>query len=129
MATWTDVAAAAADLPETTQGMGYGTRAWRIRKKLLVWERPLRKTELKALGASAPIGDLIGLPTAHIEERGDLIACMPHVFFTTPHFARHAVVLARLEPLPVDVLQHLVRQAWLRSAPKRLVQQHRALHG
>lgn len=92
-----------------------------MRKKLLVWERPLRKADIAALGDDAPSGDILGLLTESLEEKQELIAAFPDVFFTTPHFDGHAAVLARLEPLPVDVLQHLVREAWRRRAPKRLV--------
>lgn len=121
MATWTDLATAVAALPETVPGTAYGHRAWRIRKKLLAWERPLRSADRAALGAAAPDGDIIGLPTADEAEVGELIAAFPTVFFTTPHFTGTRVVLARLAPLPVDLLQHLLTEAWRRHAPKRLV--------
>lgn len=40
MATWKDVARIVGQLPETTEA---SPRNWRVRKKLIVWERPLRK--------------------------------------------------------------------------------------
>jgi len=124
MATWTDVAAAADALPDTEAGTAYGHRAWRVRKKLLVWERPLRNKDLAELGDAAPAGDVLGLPTAGLAEKEELIAAFPDVFFTTSHFDGHAAVLARLDALPVDVLNQLVREAWRRRAPKRLVREH-----
>ncbi len=121
MATWSDVAEAAAALPETQEGTAYGYRAWRFRdKKLFAWERPLRRADLEALGDHAPTGDILGLPTADVFEKEELLAAFPDVFFTTPHFDGHPAVLARLDALPVDVLRQLVRQVWLRTAPKRL---------
>lgn len=121
MATWHDITEAVAALPETEQGTAYGLRAWRIRRKLLVWERPLRAADLNALAPLVPQGDIVGLPTQSVEEREDLIALFPDAFFTTPHFDNHTAVLARLDTLPVDVLTRLIRQAWMRSAPRRLL--------
>ena len=132
MATWQDVADVVAALPETHEGTAYGDRAWRIGTKLLVWERHLRKTELAALGPDAPTGDILALRTEDVAEKDALIAAAAHVFFTTPHFDGHAVVLARLPELPIDALTRLVEAAWLRLAPKRLVAAFadaRTLHG
>lgn len=120
MATWMDVTEAVAALPETSEGTAYGHRAWRFRKALIAWERPLRRADLEALGPDAPVGDILGLRTADVLEKEELIAAFPDVFFTTPHFDGHPAVLARLDALPVDVLGQLVRDAWRRAAPKRL---------
>jgi hypothetical protein len=57
VATWDDVARIVAELPETTEA---SPRDWRVRKKLMVWERPLRKADYEALGADAPDGDILG---------------------------------------------------------------------
>ena len=46
MATWKDVARVVAALPETTEAP---PRTWRVRKKLIVWERPLRKADWSAI--------------------------------------------------------------------------------
>ena len=121
MATWDDVAAVVAELPETELGTSYGERAWKVRKKTLVWERPLRRSDREALGPDAPTGDILGLRTESEDEKLALIAAYPEVFFTTPHFDGYAAVLAQLAPLPVDVLRHLVRAEWRRRAPKRVV--------
>jgi hypothetical protein len=86
-----------------------------------VWERPLRKADRDNLGPGAPTGDIVGLPTEDVDEANDLITAFPDVFFTTPHFDGYAAVLARLDALPIGLLRHLVRAAWLRSAPKALV--------
>ncbi len=121
MANWQDVEEAVALLPGTEPSTAYGQRAWRVRKKLLVWERPLRKADRDALGPGAPSGAIVGLPTEDADEANDLITAFPDVFFTTPHFDGYAAVLTRLDALPLGLLQHLVRAAWLRSAPKALV--------
>ena len=119
MATWQDVQDVVDRLPETERGTSYGNRAWKVRKKTLAWERPLRKADLDALGPDAPLGDILGLRTADLEEKDELLAALPGVF-TIPHFEGHTAVLARLETLPVDVLEHLVRAEYLRKAPKTL---------
>ena len=61
MASWRDVARIVAKLPETTEPT---PRNWRIRKKLIVWERPLRKADYDALGAQAPEGPILGARVA-----------------------------------------------------------------
>jgi hypothetical protein len=124
VASWEQVEAAVRAWPETEAGSAYGYRAWRMRKKLLVWERPLRRAEREALGARAPVGEIAALPTEDLAEKDELLASLPAVFFTTPHFDGYPAVLARLELLPVDVLEALVAQAWRRAAPRRLAEAH-----
>jgi len=124
MATFDDIDEVVAALPATERATAYGHRAWRVKKRMLVWERPLRKADLEALGPAAPEGDIIGIRTGEVSDKDELIAAFPEVFFTTPHFDGHPAVLARLEALPVDVLQDLVAAEWARSAPKRVVEAH-----
>jgi len=126
MATWSDIDEVVAALPATERATAYGHRAWRVKKRMLVWERPLRAADLEALGPDAPRGDIIGIRTGAVSDKEELIAALPEVFFTTPHFARHPAVLARLAELPVDVLRELVNEEWARSAPKRVVAAHLA---
>ena len=119
MATWDDVRAVAARLPETAE---VGERpSWRVRGKLLAWERPLRRADLEALGDDAPTGPILGLRTRDLADKDEILAARPDVFFTTPHFDGYPAVLARLGALPVEVLEHLMRAAWLDRAPKKLV--------
>ncbi|MGA8535293.1 MAG: hypothetical protein WB615_14385, partial [Candidatus Tumulicola sp.] len=63
-----------------------GTRSWRVNKKLFVWERPLRRSDLAALGDRAPSGPVLGVRTADLEMKDVLLASDPEVYFTTPHF-------------------------------------------
>ena len=62
MATWKDVSRLALALPEAEEGTTSGghNRAWTVRQKLFVWERPLRKSDLVALGDAAPDGNSDG---------------------------------------------------------------------
>ena len=118
MATWQDVARFLARLPETTEPM---PRDWRVRKKLMVWERPLRNADLAALGDEAPTGDVLGARVTDEGVKFALIGDSPHVYFTTPHFAGYPMVLVRLAAIGVPDLTELVTDAWLAQAPKTLV--------
>lgn len=51
MASWSDVRKFALELPGTNEELrSEGLRAWLVNKKFFVWERPLRKSDLAALG-------------------------------------------------------------------------------
>lgn len=53
-----------------------------------------------------------------------LLSDDPDVFFTTPHFDGYAIVLIRLEEIPVPELEEMIIEAWLDRAPKRLVTEY-----
>jgi hypothetical protein len=120
VATWKDVARIVAGLPETAEPT---PRAWRVRKKLIVWERPLRKADLEALGDAAPKGDIIGVRVADEGVKFALIADAPGVYFTTPHFDGYPAVLVRLAEIEVDELIELITDAWLAQAPKTMAKE------
>lgn len=120
MATWDDVRRIALALPETTEQTSRGTAAWRVKDKHFVWERPLRGTDLKALGAAAPTGPILGVRVEHLGAKEALLADDPAVFFTTPHFDGYPAVLVLLEAIAVDELEELIVEAWLCRAPKRV---------
>jgi hypothetical protein len=117
VASWKEVARIVADLPETTEPT---PRNWRVRKKLIVWERPLRKADIEALGADAPDGDILGARVADEGVKLALIADDPGVYFTTPHFDGYPMVLVRLAEIEVPELTELITDAWLAQAPKTL---------
>jgi hypothetical protein len=114
MATWADVSRVVATLPETAE---VKPRDWRVRKKLMMWERPLRQADLEALGA----GDTVGARVADEGVKFALIADQADVYFTTPHFDGYASVLVRLAEIGVPELTELVTDAWMVQAPKTLV--------
>jgi hypothetical protein len=123
VASWADVARIVADLPETAEPT---PRNWRVRKKLIVWERPLRKADLEALGADAPDGDILGARVSDEGVKFALVADDPRVYFTTPHFDGYPAVLVRLAEIGVPELTELVTDAWLAQAPKTLVKKYSA---
>ena len=117
MASWQDVARVVAGLPETAEP---SPRNWRVRKKLIVWERPLRKADYEALGDDAPDGDILGARVADEGVKFALIADDPAVYFTTPHFDGYPAILVRLAEIGVHELNELITEAWLAQAPKTL---------
>jgi hypothetical protein len=123
MATWSDVARVVAELPETAEP---SPRNWRVRKKLIVWERPLRKSDQAALGDCAPTGDILGARVADEGVKLALVSDEPEVYFTTPHFDGYAAVLVRLDKITVPALRELVTDAWMAQAPKTLVKRYLA---
>ena len=49
-----------------------------------MWERPLRRSDLDALGDAAPDGPILGARVEHLVAKEALLADDPSVFFTTP---------------------------------------------
>ncbi len=120
MATWDDVRRLALALPATSEGVSWGQRAWKVKDRLFVWERPLRRSDREALGDRAPEGPILGARVEHLVAKEALIADEPEIYFTTPHFDGVAAVLVRLEPIGVADLEELIAEAWLARAPARL---------
>jgi hypothetical protein len=120
VADWDDVRRSALALPETSEGESRGLRCWDVKRKGFLWERPLRKADLAALGSSAPGGEILGARVEHLVAKETLLATDPDVFFTTPHFDGYPAILARLERIAPEALDELAAEAWLAVAPKRL---------
>ncbi|GGM39609.1 hypothetical protein GCM10011608_25420 [Micromonospora sonchi] len=127
MASWEDVRRIALSLPETGERPSYdGLPAWKVRDKSFVWERPLRRGELDALGPAAPDGPILGVRVADLGVKEALLADDPGRYFTTPHFDGYPIVLVRLDRIDVDELTELIVEAWYARAPKRLAAAYRA---
>ncbi len=123
MATWEDVAGIVGELPLTEERAPHD---WRVGKKLIAWERPLRKSDreaLAALGIEPPEGDILGIRVADEGIKFALIADEPRVYFTTPHFDGYPAVLVNLAEIDELGLREVITEAWLTQAPKRLVEE------
>ena len=120
MAGWDDVARIALELPEASERMSRDLRQWRVKDKLFVWERPLRRADLEALGDRAPDGPILGARVEHLGAKEALLDDDAGVFFTTPHFDGHPSILVRLERISVEDLDEVIVEAWLARAPKTL---------
>jgi len=127
MASWDDVRRLALALPEMTEEGGDQPR-WRVRKKLVVWARPLREGDLVHLGPSAPSGPVLGVRTADLDTKAELTEAEGPVVFTTPHFDGYPSVLVRLDDADEGLLEELITDAWLVQAPRRLAATWRAEH-
>ncbi len=121
MATWDDVRRIALALPETTERSSRDTVEWTVKNKGFVWERPLRRRDLEALGDKAPDGPILAAWVPDLGAKEALLADDPQSYFTTPHFNGYPVILVRLELITIDDLTELITEAWLARAPKRLV--------
>jgi hypothetical protein len=126
MADWDDVRRLAMAMPEATERLSRDMRQWRIKDKLFVWERPLRRPDLEALGDAAPDGAILGARVEHLVAKEAVIAEAPDVFFTTPHFDGYPSVLARLDRIALPDLEELIVEAWLVRAPPRLAEAYLA---
>lgn len=113
-------------LPDTSEGFSWGSPRWTVHGKGFVWDRPLRNSDLEALGDAAPDGPVLGARTADEGVKTALIADNPDVYFTTPHFDGYPAILVRLNAIDVDELTELITEAWLLKAPKRLAKQYLA---
>src|SRR3954447_16127973 len=95
-------------LPEAGERTSRGNLQWRVKDKLFVWERPLRRPDLEALGADAPDGPILGARVEHLMAKEAVIASQPKLFFTTPHFDGYPAVLVRLERIGLGDLEEVV---------------------
>ena len=118
MATWTDVARILKALP----GIEQKQREWRVKGKLLAWERPLRASDLAALGDEAPKGAILAVHVP-LDVKEMLLQSAPATFFTTPHFNGYPAILLRLGKIKTRELRTLLEDSWRERAPKRLLRE------
>lgn len=128
-----DVREIASALPETTETVSghTGGASWRTNSGAFVWERGPRKADiaaLAALGRTWPDGLVVGLRTDGLETKEEMLAALPDVVFTTPHFDGYPALLVRLDVVERDLLAELIADAWLVKAPRRLAKQWLAEH-
>jgi hypothetical protein len=130
MATWEDVRRFAMALPETAEGSSRdGLLSWSVKEKMFAWERPLRKSDLAALGDGAPEGPILAARVPDLGARDALLAEPEAGYFTTPHFNGYPAILVRLPDISPGDLEELLVEAWLSRAPKRLAKEYLAAKG
>ncbi len=120
MAAWDDVRRIALGLPETSERLSRALCQWHVRERLFVWERPLRRADIEALGDHVPDGPILGARVEHAGAKEALLADDSGYFFTTPHFDGYAAILVRLDLIDVGDLAEVIIEAWLARAPRRL---------
>src|SRR3954465_826710 len=106
-------------MPEASEVQSRDMRQWRVEDKLFVWERPLRRSDLEALGSDAPDGPILGARVEHLVAKDALLANDEDVFFTTPHFDGYPAILVQLEKISAEDLREVIVEAWLPPGPKR----------
>jgi hypothetical protein len=126
MATWDDVRRIALGLPDTSEGRTFGNASWRVKDKMFIWERPLRKKDLEALGSSAPKGPILGVRVEHLGIKDVILESDPDACFTTPHFNGYPAVLVQLDHVALEALEEMIVEAWLAVAPKKLAKDYLA---
>ena len=124
MASWDDVRRIALALPETSERPSRGHAFWRVKDKGFVWERPLRQSDLKALGAAAPKRPDPRRTRGAPGGEGGSARRRPRVFFTVPHFDGYPAVLVLLDKISLDDLEEVIVEAWLCRAPRKLAQDY-----
>ncbi len=122
MVTWDDVRRIALALPDAEQSVdSRGHLRWSVRGKSFAWERPLRRSDLAALGDSAPQGEILGVRVADLDAREGVLAETSAAVFTIPHFDGYPAVLVLLDDVGIDELEELVTESWISRAPKRVL--------
>lgn len=126
MASWEQVRRYAMALPGVSEETSRDNAAWKVNKKGFAWERPLRTSDIAALGEAAPKGAILGLRTADLEMKEAMLRSAPAYFFTTPHFDGYPAVLVQLDKIPAKDLKRAIIEAWVARAPERSVREYLA---
>ncbi|MBV8750427.1 MAG: MmcQ/YjbR family DNA-binding protein [Candidatus Eremiobacteraeota bacterium] len=121
MATWDQVRRYALTMPGAEETQTRGSAAWTVDKRFFVWERPLRTSDLAALGDAAPQGPILGVRTADLDMKEALLASAPAYIFTIPHFDGYNAVLVQLAKVPAKQLKELIVEAWIGRAREKAV--------
>jgi hypothetical protein len=120
MADWDDVRRIALGMPGAEETVSRDAAMWRVGGTGFVWERPLRRADLAALGIAEQEGPVLGAKVDDEAVKHALVAEDPDVFFTTPHFDGYASVLIRLDRISERRLGEVVAEAWHTAAPAKL---------
>jgi hypothetical protein len=120
-ATYADVEAIVAELPEVTEGKRYSQRTWFVRGKGFAWERPLSGADIKRWGPGRlPEDPILAIRTEDLAEKEALLAEGVKGVFTMQHFDGYPAVLIELPAVNKRTLRRLVVDAWLAEAPEAL---------
>jgi hypothetical protein len=90
----------ALNLPQVEESTAYGAPALKVRGKLLACVPVNREAEPDSL-----------LVRVDLDDRAELIAADPAVYYTTDHYAAYPSVLVRLPLIHPDSLRDLLRMA------------------
>jgi len=88
-------------LPDVEEGTAYGSPALKVRGKMFACLAIHRSTDPDSLVV------LVGF-----DQRDELIAAEPRVYYLTDHYVNYPVVLVRLTLVRQDALRDLLRKGW-----------------
>lgn len=91
----------ALELPDVEDAAAYGSAAIKVRGKLLTCIPTNKSAEPDSLAVR------IG-----IDQRAELVATAPDVYYFTDHYANYPMVLVRLSRIHPDALRDLLGAAW-----------------
>ena len=91
----------ASALPDVEDAAAYGSPAIKVRGKLLTCIPTNKSAEPDSLAVR------IG-----IDQRAELVATAPDVYYFTDHYANYPMVLVRLSRIHPDALRDLLGAAW-----------------
>jgi hypothetical protein len=123
MATWDDVERLAMAMPlveERADGGFDGWRTWKItgpKGRQVVWERPLRPSDLRDLGGSGPEGEIIAVRVADAETKAERLASSTP--FRHPTSRASPACSCCSTQVDVDDLRELIEESWLAVAPAK----------
>lgn len=106
-----DVLASCASLPGVEESTSYGTRAIKVKGKLMV--RLKEDGETIVLKMTFVVRDI-------------LLHEQPDTFFLTDHYKDWPMVLVRLDKVKKKQLRDLLESAWRENAPPKLVREYDA---
>ena len=93
-------------LPEVEEKETWGEATFRVRDKIFV--------------ISSPGGDTASIK-ASLDDQSGLVAMDPDTFAVAAYTGKYGWVRVRLAGVPPELGERLVRNAWRRTAPKRLL--------
>ena len=87
-------------LPHLEESTSYGAQSWKVRGKLVACQAINKSAEPNSLGVMIPF-----------EQRDELIAAQPDVYYVTDHYVNYPCVLVRLSRVHRDALRDLLGMA------------------
>lgn len=134
MVTVDDVRRVALALPGAQERIGghTGEPAWRLASGQFAWIRGPRATDLRQLdelGRSWPDGTVLAVRVGSVEEKDALLAAVPEVYFSIPHFDGFPGALVRLDAVDPTRLDEILADAWLVRAPAKVAREWLAERG